>query len=49
MNDDMKDRMKDAAGTAAGVGIVAAGCGIELLLTGLAIAVGLWIFAVIFG
>ena len=49
MNDETKDRMKDAAGTAAGVGIVAAGCGIELLLTGLAIAVGLWIFAVIFG
>ena len=41
--------MKDAAGTAAGVGLIAAGCGIELLLTGLAIAVGLWLFAVIFG
>jgi hypothetical protein len=49
MHDNTKDRMKDAAGTAAGVGLIAAGCGIELLLTGLAIAVGLWLFAVIFG
>lgn len=36
---------KDTKDTIAGAGIIAAGCGIQLFLTGAAIAIGLWLFS----
>ena len=39
---------QDAKDALAGAGVVAAGCGVQLLLTGLSIAIGLWIFLALF-